>query len=184
MILAPVSVASLLVAILEHDDSGIADDVLALLYYPLLISFSGELQNYLKEVVQQNSKPNVVRINELLKQKQQALDALAGIETLVELHPSAEHRQIENDRLNREMTQTMKESKKQSIFFDLIKTETLLYGSKSSSYIVGPGGEMRQVNTMMNSHSIEYELPQLDIFDPEGLNMLLLQFMCEQRTNP
>ena len=184
MFLAPVSVASLLVAILEHGDSGIAEDVLALLRYPLLISFSGELQNYLEEVVKQNSKPNVVRINEVLNQKQQVLDALAGIEILVELHPSERHRQIEYVSTSRKMSQAMKKSKKQSVFFDLIKTETLLYGNKSSSYFVIPGGEMRHVDAMMKSHSIKYEIAQLEIFDPEGLNLMLFEFKHEQRMNP
>lgn len=184
MFLAPVSVASLLVAILEHGDSGIADDVLALLYYPLLISFSGELENYLKEVVKKNSKPNVVRINEVLNHKQQTLDLLAGIETLVELHPSERHRQIEYVRTSRKMSQAIKKERKQSVFFDFFKTETLLYGNKSSSYFVNPGGEMRQVNTMMKSHSFKFEVPQLDIFDPEGLNLILFGYRNEQRTNP
>ena len=184
MFLAPVSVASLFVAILRHGDSGISEDVLALLYNPLLVSFSGELQKYLKDVVKQNSKSNVVRISEILNRKQQALDALAGIETLIELHPSEKHRQIEYVRLSREMTQAMKEGKKQSVFFDFIPIQTLLYGSSASSYIVDPDEELRSVNIEMKSHSIEYEYPQLDIFDPEGLNMMLLEFMYEQRTNP
>lgn len=182
--LAPISVASLFVVILQHGDSGIAEDVLTLLYNPLLVSFSGELQKYLKDVVKQNSNSNVVRISEVLNQKQQALDALVGIETLIELHPSEQHRHIENIRFNREMTQTMKEGRKQSVFFDFVTIQTLLYGSSATSYIVGPGGELRSVNIEMKSHSIEYEYPQLDIFDPEGLNMMLLEFMCEQRTNP
>ncbi len=184
MFLAPVSAASVLIAILRHGDSGIAEDVLALLYDPLLISFGGELHKYLEDVVKQNSESDVVRISEVLNRKQQALDELAGIETLVELHPSERHRQIEHVRLSRQMSQAMKKGMKQSVFFNHVANQTLLYGNTSSSYIVDPGGEIRQVNIEMKSHSVEYEYPKLYIFDPEGLKMMFHELMYEQRTNP
>ena len=184
MFLAPVSVASVFIAILRHGDSGIAEDVLALLYDPLLISFGGELHKYLEDVVKQNSESDVVRISEVLNRKQQALDELAGIETLVELHPSERQRQIEHVRLSRQMSHALKKGMKQSVFLNHVANQTLLYGNTSSSYIVDPGGEIRQVNIEMKSHSVEYEYPQLDIFDPEGLKMMLQELMYEQRTNP
>ena len=184
LFLAPVTVASLFVAMLRHGDSRIAEYILALLDYPLLVSFSGELQKYLKDVVKKSSKSNVVRISEVLNRKQQALDELDGIEALVELHPSEKHRQIEHIRLSRIMTQAMKKAKKQSVFHDFVATQYILYGSKVSSYSFEPGGEMHRDNMKMKSHLIEDKTPQLKIYDPEGLDMMLRKFMCEQRTNP
>ena len=183
MFLAPVSTASLLVPILWHGDSGIAEDILALLYNPLLLSYSVELQEYLKDAVEQNSTSSVSQINELLIVKQQAIDALTEIGSLVELHPSEKHRQIESIRFDQVMTQAVQASNKQSIYTDLVTVETVLYGSSASSYIIDSSGEFRSTSMTMKSHSVECEYPQLEIFDPEGLSLMLLTFRLEQRNN-
>ena len=183
LFLAPVSAASLLVAILQHGHSSITENVLDLLYAPLLISFDDKLHQYLEEVVKQNSESDVARISEVLTRKQHALDEFASIETLVELHPSERHRQIERVRLFRQMTQAMKEGMKQSVFSDLVAKQNLLYGTTSTLYIDQPGRVKRKINFDMKLHSIEYEYPKLDIFDPEGLKMMLQVLMYERRTN-
>ena len=182
LFLRPVAAASLLVAILRHGDSQIEDDVLSLLHDPLLVSYSGDLRRYLEELVEGCSERSVARIGEVLTRAQENFDNLDGIERLVELQPSESDRQIEHIQQKRKMTQAMEDAEKQSIFRDLMTTQYLLYGSGSSTYMEGPDGESQFFTTKMGSVSTSVELPQLAVFDPEGLEMMLIQFRYEQRT--
>ena len=177
---APVVAASVLVAVLRHGDRSIADDVLSLLYNPLLISYGDDLRRYLEEVLKLYSESDTTRINEVLALKQQYLDDLDGIESLVELHPSETHRQIERFRQSQRMSRAMKEGEKQSVFYNLVHKQYLLYGNTWSSYTSGPNGVRHQHKSEMISHSVSIELPQLDSLDQVGLQMALYQFRCEQ----
>lgn len=177
----PIMAASLLVTILHHGDDSIAEKILALLFNPLLLSFSGKLRSHLEDIAEQCSDSISERIQEVLSWKQQILDDLAGTETLVELHPSERHRQIERVRSSQLMAQAMKEAMKKSVLHELIPKQYLLYGTKVSSYVEDPGGGMRRVDTDMQSHSVSIEYPGLDILDPEGLQMMLLHCRLEKR---
>ena len=93
----PVVAASVLVAVLRHGDSGVSDEVLDLLYMPLLVSYGrGEgLASYLEEAAASCAGTDVARqINEKLDLKRQHADSLAGIERLAELNPSEMQRHI------------------------------------------------------------------------------------------
>ncbi|MCY4488043.1 MAG: hypothetical protein OXF11_13155 [Deltaproteobacteria bacterium] len=178
----PVTAASVLIAVIRHGDNRIIQDLLNLLSDPLLINFGGELRLYLDQVVERTSDPRVARIGEALTRRQKELDDLVGIETLVELHPSEIHRQIERARWNRHMAQVMKKGMEESVVFNLVHKQHILYGTKSSSYIDDPSGDTRQVNVEMGSHSVTFEYPHSDILDPEGLHMKLFELRYEQRT--
>ena len=182
LFLSPVAAGSLLVAILRHGDSQIEDDVLGLLHDPLLVNYSGELRHYLEELVEACSERRIARIGEVLARVKADFDNLDGIERLVELRPSESDRQIEHIQQKRKMTQAMEDAKKESIFRDLMTTQYLLYGSGASTYIEGPDGESQFFTTKMGSVSASVELPQLAVFDPEGLETMLINFRYEQRT--
>ena len=180
----PVAAASVLVAILRHGDHRITDGVLALLHDPLLTSYGDDLCRYLEEILKQYSEPGVVRIGEALTRKQESLDNIEGIDTLVELHPNESHRQIARVRWEQQMARAMEEGEKQSILHDLVAKAYVLYGSSLSSYTESPDGGLQLFNAEMRSHSFSVEQPQLDVFDPVGLEMTLLRFKYERRTAP
>ena len=169
----PVTAASVLVAILRHGHVCITEKVLALLYNPLLLSFGGKLRCYLERIVERNSGPNAARIKGILTQKQQYLDDFDGIETLVELHPSESHRQIERVHSKQQISQAMEESMKHSVIRHLATTQYLLYGETSSFYMEGLDGATHQINMEMKPYSASVEYPQLAVFDPEGLQIAL-----------
>lgn len=183
LFLSPVAAAAVLVAILRHGDSQIENDVLGLLHDPLLVNYSGDLRRYLEELVEECSERCIARIEEVLTLAQANFDDLDGIERLVELRPSESDRQIEHIQQKRKMTQAMEDAKKGSIFHDLMTTQYLLYGSGSSTYIEGPDGESQFLTTKLGSVSAAVELPQLAVFDPEGLETMLIHFRYEQRTD-
>ena len=182
-----VTAASVLVAVLRHGDDRIFQDVLELLYDPLLISYGDDLCRYLEKILEQCTEPGIARIRELLTRKKKYLDSLEGIETLVELHPSEIHRQIDQVRFNRKMDQAREKAEKQSIFYDTVTKLHILYGNAVQSYnqdMEGPDGEPLLSNMNLVTHSVSTEFPQMFIFDPEGLQNRLMKFRFEKRTRP
>ena len=179
---APVAAASVLIAVLRYGDKGIANDVCSLLYRPLLISFEGELRRYLEIVIEQGPKPMAAHINDLLARKDNLIEGLSGIGTLAELHPTERQRQIFLGHQQQLMTQSMKASMERSVLYKIASIEHILYGAASSSYIDDPSGQTRRVDMQFAEHSFSFELPALEILDPEGIQMALWQFRNEQRT--
>ena len=181
---APVTAASVLIAVLRYGSKQHTGPVLDLLYDPLLVSYGGDLVRYLEEVVEQSTDPGTACITEALDRKQNDIDGLSGIEVLVELHPSESQRQIERVRWTKHMSEMMKSGMKESIFHDIVKKQYLLYGTSTSSYVEDPEGNTRPISIEMGTHSVSIEHPHMEIFDPEGLHMLLLEFQYERITTP
>ena len=180
---SPVAAAAVLIAVLRHGDCSMADTALDLLYMPLLMSYGdGEaLPHYLEEVVASCLETDVARrINEKLDLKRQNTGKLDGIEALVELHPNEIHRHIAQIRTAQRMDRVRKEGEKQSVFYDLVNKQHLLYGNTWATYATGPQGEARQHRGEMKEFSFSIEYPLLDIVDTVGLHMSLHQFKHEQ----
>lgn len=176
---SPVAAASVLIAVLRHGDGSLTDDVLVLLYMPLLMSYSEgkALLHYLEETVASYPKSDVARrINEILDLKQQHTDKLDGIEALVELHPNEHHRHIAQIRAAQRMDRARKESEKQSVFYNLVSKQHLLYGNTWATYAVGPQAQPRQHKGEMKLHSVSIDYPLLDIVDQVGLQLSLHRF--------
>ena len=180
---APVVAASVLVGVLRHGDGSIADTALDLLYMPLLMSYGdGEaLPHYLEEAVASCPETDVARrINEILDLKRQHTGKLDGIEALVELHPNEIHRHIAQIRTVQRMDRVRKEGEKQSVFFNLVNKQHLLYGNTWATYAVGPQAVPRRHKGELKLHSVSIDYPLLDIVDTVGFQMSLQQFKHEQ----
>ena len=181
---SPVTVASLLVAIIRHGDSSISRQICDLLYNPLLISFEGDLRRYLDDIGQLETESIAPLISEVIDRKQQILKNLDGIESLVEMHPTESQRQIERVRWNRQMTQSMEKGMKKSVLHGLVSKQYLLYGTSSSSYIDDPSGDIRRIDMELGAHSFSFEFPSLEVVDPEWLGATLFRFRFEKRIEP
>ena len=174
---SPVAAASVLIAALRYGDSSMADTVLELLLTPLLMSYGEALHHYLEETVASCPDTDVAqRINEILDLKRQQIDKLDGIEALVELRPNEIHRHIAQIRTAQRMDRVRKEAEKQSVFYDLVNKQHLLYGNTWATYATSPQGEARQHRGEMKEHSFSIEYPLLDIIDPVGFQMDIHQF--------
>ena len=171
---SPVTAASVIVSVLEQGDLSCADELKDLLLDPLLYSYGGSLRSYLEAVRERLLDPGGEVLQTCLETKAEMLENMQGIESGKELHPSESQRQLERVRWHRHMREAVREDMKNSVLLPLATTQTLLYGTKSSSYIADPGGELRKVEMSMGEYSVTQEYPQLDIFDPEGLQLRLL----------
>lgn len=163
-------------AVLRDGSPSIANDVLNLIYDPLLLSYRGKLTEYLERYVE-----SIPGLAELLARKKLLQDAMDGIERLVELHPSEIQRETARVQWHDQMERSMEQGRRKSIFDDLVTKQYILYGRSSLTPIYTGGGTTQLTETAMHSFSVSSELPILNIVDPVGLDYRLVHFRLEQR---
>ncbi|HDR2688144.1 hypothetical protein MT488_17005 [Enterobacter ludwigii] len=172
----PVVAAVIPLAVLRDGSSDIKNDVLDLIYHPLLVSYGGKLKDYLECYAE--SIPDLAG---LLTRKLAFQDAMEGIERLVELHPSEMQRETAHIQWHEQMERGIEQGRRKSVFEDIFPKQYILYGRSSLTPIHTGQGGTHLTETAMHSFSISSEYPILDIVDPVGLEHMLLHFKLEQR---
>jgi len=176
----PVTAASLLLAVMR---TGVGEAVKAatdLLADPLLINYSGDLSEYLRDHCQRSDDPATPHVAAALDRLERYVDGLRTVGRIKALDPSERERIIERRRHQDEMEAAMKEGTKESIF-SLISTKiVLLYGNRSILYVEDPNGETRRLVSDMQSYSHSIEAARMIAVDPHGLDLMLRQFRVER----
>lgn len=172
----PLAAVAIPLAVLRDGSSDIKNDVLDLIYHPLLVSYGGKLKDYLERHAK-----SIPDLAEVLTRKVELQEAMEGIERLVELHPSEMQREAAHVQWHEQMERGMKQGRRESIFEDLVTKQYILYGRSSLTPIHTGEGTTHLTETAMHSFSVSSEFPILDIVDPIGLDHMLLHFRLEQR---
>lgn len=176
----PLAAVNIPLAVLRDGSPDIANDVLDLIYDPLLLSYGGKLKDYLERYVA-DSEANDAGLVQLLARKTALQDAMEGIERLVELHPSETQREAERVQMHEQMEQSMKQGRRRSVFEGLFTKQHILYGRSSLTPIYAGDGTTHLTEIAMKSFSISSELPLLNIVDPVSLDHMLVHFKLEPR---
>lgn len=176
----PLAAVAIPLAVLRDGSPDVASDVLNLIYDPLLLSYGDKLKSYLERAVAEGGA-NSSSLAELLARKAALQGAKAGIERLVELHPSEMQREAARVQWHEQMAPGVEQGRRKSIFENLCAKQYILYGRSSLVPIHTDGGTTRLTETKMESFSISSELPLLSIVDPVGLDHMLFHFRFEQR---
>ena len=179
----PISAASLLMAIMRTGVSDAIKGATELLFDPLLVNYSGELGEHLREAAKDINDPASQHVAAALQQLETYLDGLRAVGRVKALDPSERERMIEWRRRQQEMEEAMKVGEKESIFSSLATKVVLLYGNRSITYVPPfgdePGPERRMV-TEMQSHHHSHEYARMIVVDPHGIDLLLRHFRVER----
>jgi hypothetical protein len=178
---APVTAASILVSVLGSAEPDLTQSVGDLLFDPLLINYGGEVRKYLESVVGDPRAGPAIR--RALARLEGYLDDLRSVGEIPELRPSERHRQAERERWRELMRRSVEESESRSVFRDLVTRSTILYGRRTITHVVGPNEETRRVEIALQEHSMTFELPRMQMVDPQGLDYLLRVFRMERFRN-
>ncbi|MNS20263.1 hypothetical protein D3C72_519970 [compost metagenome] len=170
----PVVAASVLVAFLRQPDREVASHLEDLLVEPLLSNYGGELREYLGTI--QPEDPAYARVASALGRSDAYLEELSAIGRIAELRPSETERQIERVRHADEMRRSMKEARKDSIFFDLVSRSVVLHGRRTTSYRRLGDEPLQRFDLDLASHGVSFEIPRTEAADPLGLNFMILTF--------
>jgi hypothetical protein len=178
LFLEPVVASSVLVSVLRVCDDKVGTTVRALLVNPLLLNYGGPVRDYLASI--ELADPAYAFVQEVLKRNDEYLAGLEGVGSIRELHPSEDQHQIERLREFDRARRIRKEVTKQSVFFELMKHSTILYGKRSLTYVQNHQGERQPFEMELKPHSAYIELPRMEILDPIGLSYMLLVFRTER----
>lgn len=155
-----------------------------ILFDPLLINYSGELADWLRERAKDASDPAQPVIAELLTRLEAYIEGLRKAGRIKELRPSERERLIENHRRHESMRQAHKQAEKKSVFMSIVSRSVILYGNRSISYFEGLDGKKQRNEMKLHSISHSFEAPRLDILEPFDLDYTLRVFRAMRVAKP
>lgn len=176
----PVTAASLLLTVMR---TGVVDAVQAateLLADPLLVNYSGNTGDYLRDNCQRPDDPATPHVAAALAQMEAYIGGLRAVGRVKAFDPSERERIIEWRRRQDEMEAAMKEGEKESILAHIATKVILLHGNRSITYVDDPDGQTRRLVNDMQSYSHFVEAARMITVDPFGLDLMLRQFRGER----
>jgi hypothetical protein len=174
----PTLACSIILDVLKVTDKKSALKIRNYLFDPLLLNYGGSVTDYL--TTKANEKIIGVHVKFALKSGEKYLADLRSVGNCNELLPSEHERQIERHRFHDTMNAAHKEAQKKSVFHDIIRHSTILYGNKTVTYITDHQNVTRPIETELHSHGVSMEMPRTEIVDPFGLDFMLRVFRSEK----
>jgi hypothetical protein len=178
LFLRPVVCCSIIVSVLRGVEREAEEPVTALLFDPLLLSYSGGAIDYLKGI--SAGDPAHAAIQIALSKHDAYFAGLERTGLVKELHPSDYKRDVVRQRTHDEMRGAQKAAERQSVLFGLVHRSTLLYGKRSLTYIEEDDGSRRAVSLDLHSVGMSVEWPRRDILDPVGLDYMIRVYRVEK----
>jgi len=180
----PITITSIIVSILRiARDKKTKMALSDFLYDPVMMNYTGSAQDYLKKCVYRENKVNRRYIEIALDKIKRYLKGLHSVGELKELYPPQTHIDAYWRQYTQQMTRSIKDAEKKSVFANLFSKSVLLYGRKSIEYI-SDGNEMpKRMELPLQSHSVTMEQPRLTTIDDNGLNELIKHFRAERIIN-
>lgn len=179
-----ITAASLVLGLIHGAAEGPRKVMADILFDPLLINYSGELADWLRERAKDTSDPAQPAIAELLARLEAYIEGLRKAGRIKELRPSERERLIENHRQHESMRQAHKQAEKKSVFMSIVSRSVMLYGSRSISYFEGPDGKKQRNEMKLHSIGHSFEAPRLDILEPFDLDYTLRVFRSMRVAQP
>ena len=178
-----VTAASILLSIVKNGRKDAREEAEKLLYDPLLLSYSGDLRDFLEEQAKNPSRRISDCIGRLIKHHDVYLAGLQQTEHLVEFVPTIAQRRAAAMKDRERNNGIQEQAHKNSILSQLVSRQTLLYGKKTFSVIYGEGGKKIPSIMPLSEFSYSAELPRLSVIDPVGFNEMLIVFRIEQKVS-
>lgn len=176
-----VTAASILLGVVKNGKQAARKVVEELLFDPLLLSYGGELRDYLATQCNSSSKRVAQCAQRLIARHDTYIKGLEQTNGLVELLPTNEQRRAAAAKDHERNRDIQKQAHKRSIFADTVSQSTLLYGNKSFSMIYGAGDKKTPRITPLAEFSYSTELPMLSVVDPVGFSETLTAFRLQKR---
>lgn len=174
--------ASIMLGVVKNGRQAARKEVEELLFDPLLLSYGGELRDFLVTQRSSPSKRIAQCAQRLLARHDTFIEGLEQTNGLVELQPTNAQRRAAAARDHERNREIQKQAHKRSIFADMVSHSTLLYGKKSFTMIYGADDKKTPIFTPLAEFSYSTELPRLSVVDPVGFHETLTVFRLEKRT--
>jgi hypothetical protein len=177
----PISAVSFMLSLLKGASEVETQEIVELIFNPLLISYPGKVKNYLNGLESENQEITAVLLDRL-EVYHAGLNKLQGTK---ELDVPTSHKQAFYRKRSEDMAISYRKAEKNSLVSMLgIKRSVILYGSGTIHYVHrGEGLEPSREENIMASISTKVEYPTLGVVDPHGLDQMLQYFRLEGCTS-
>lgn len=172
LFLSPMTAASWIVAVLRGGHPEATTQAADLLFEPLLVNYGGALRDWLERVAKEDVRGHEA-LQGALDRARLLHDGIVAAAEIVELEPSTYRRAQLHFMEAEEAERVQEQASSQSIFADLVTTQHLLYGDRSSFRVTDGQGRRHSQTTHLAEMSVSSELPKGLIFDPVGLEHVL-----------
>ena len=177
----PISAISYLLSIIPLVSTDMRSKVGRLIYDPLILSYMGKGKEYLRGRLKKLDTEVQVIVNEILSDLDCYRAGIANAPEVKELRAPQRELDAYWKDFNAKVSQSTAEAQKGS-FMELIGTQTILYGNDVVNLIHAGEERNRSINTMQPfSHS--YEMPKMNVIDPEGVDIMLRVFRTDRIKN-
>lgn len=180
----PITATGLLLSILElTDDETTQSEIVKLIEEPLLINFSGQVGEFLRQ--RASSKNDVIAscCNAALATYEEYINIIKDVESLPEHHPPQSNRDSYSKHFSQSMSVSMKAAEAESALLSVISKSVLLYGNRSISYVDSGTSRSNRIETALHGHEVSVEIPRMHSIDPFGLDYTLRVFRAEELKN-
>ncbi|MGF7167968.1 hypothetical protein FHW04_004368 [Pantoea sp. AN62] len=174
----PVAAASFIISISEIASVDTIKKLEGILYYPLLISYPGELGEFLQSLIDKGVQKNLC---ERLLEKNKSYNAnIEKVFKVNELKAPSENLNAYWRNVEKGMQEAHDEASRSSFIQMIAKTNVLLYGNSSVYYMHQDEGNSIRQEMQMHSFSHSTEMPRLNVLDPVSLEYFLMTCRCEK----
>jgi len=178
--LKPSVLVSIFTSLLRSAPKAPTEEIGALMIDPVLLNYSGVASDHLKPVADDPADTAAPAAQRALDGLAAYIDGLKSIGDVRELHPSERERQLEWERHSDSMNETMRAARKQSIFAQTASESLMLYGNRAITWVDHPTESPRRLETKLANIGTSFEMPRVNIVDPLGLQLMLLQYRAER----
>lgn len=174
----PVLATSVVISLIRTASGEVRSRLRDLLLNPILMNYGGAAHEYLSSIA--TDDPAFDEVQHALQGAKEYLEALKSVKMVPELRPPEAHLQAARSKWNEEMRRAMKDAEKESVMLSLISRSTLLYGRRSLTRVGPPGEKGSWSEFALHEHSAIFELPRMEVVDPNGIDHVLRVFRVEQ----
>lgn len=177
----PIAAASFILSISESASPNTIKKLEDILFYPLLLSYPGELKDFLQLYIDNGIQ--IYLCERLLAKHKSHHDDIEKVFEVKELKAPSENLIVYWKSVEKSMQEAHEEGSKSSLLQMLAKPKVLLYGNSSIYYMYQSDGRPVRQEMQMHTFSHSTEMPRMNVLDPVSLDNFLITCRCEKMTN-
>lgn len=174
----PIETARFILSISEIASANTIKKLEDILYYPLLLSYPGELTKFFQSCIDNGIQEHLCgRLLEKHKFHQIGIEKVSEIN---ELKAPTENLRAYWKDFDKSMQKAHEEASESSFFRIFSKPKVLLYGNSSIYYLHQVDGDSVRQEMQMQTFSQSTEIPRLNVVDPVSLDYFLIKCRAER----
>jgi len=174
----PVTAASFVVSLMRL---GAVDSLKQLLLDPLLLNYTGSVQEFLQKRVESEPKTVSEGIVECLRAMEDYFSKIRSGTDLRELRPSESQRATFHRSFSQKMSNSFETAQAEMPLLSLMRRSIVLHGRGSVQHVAHQDGSSHRADMMFKTLGAEMEFPRMGRIDEMGMQLRLRRLQAERK---